>query len=347
MNCLSVSTLKYLIILVLLGWSCRPQDNAGVKQDGQTVTITAAEEFLFQHIITASGRLSPSSELKLSFKTGGLIDNISIKEGQYVNRGELMASLNLSEVGPRFRQAELMYEKALRDYERTNNLYADTVATLEQLQNALTALEMAEYSRDIAGFNHDHSHIRAPVSGHVLKVLAEEKEFIPPGYPVLLFAASRDMWLLKVAVTDRDIIYINEGDRAEVRFDAHAGMVFEAAVAEIPGMADPNTGAFNISIALSSPEARLLTGFIGKATIMTSKAENYITIPPEALVEANRREGVIYRYKNGTAVKTDIKIEQITEDRLLVSGDIAKGDSIVVDGSRYIKNGQRLVLYEP
>lgn len=314
------------------------------KEDIAWVRIEVAREVSYQKKIIASGRLSPFTELKLSFKTGGVIDNISVKEGQYVNAGEVMAALDLSEISSQLRQAEVMYEKALRDYERINKLYTDSAATLEQLQNAGTALEIAESSRTIARFNFDHSVIAAPSGGRVLRLLAEENEIIASGFPVILFATSPEKWLLKVAVTDRDIVHIKEGDHAEIFFDAYPGKVFESSVTEISGMSDPYTGTFEVSLVLSGGDRKLMPGFIGKAEILTSEINRYLGIPHEAIIEASGRSATVFQYVNGVAAGGVIRIEEITDEMLLVTGDIEKGDTIVTAGAAFIREGQRLMI---
>ena len=65
----------------------------------------------------------------------------------------MLATLNLTEVNAAAEQASLAYQKAERDYERASNLYQDSVATLEQMQNAKTALDVARQQYNSAGFN--------------------------------------------------------------------------------------------------------------------------------------------------------------------------------------------------
>jgi membrane fusion protein, multidrug efflux system len=334
-----------MLLLIMLANSCRQRNAFEPDRVFLPVTIIIAEEHEYNHVIHASGRLGPSAELKLSFKTGGIIDRIPVSEGRSVNRGDTLAVLNLDQIRSQMRQAELMYEKALRDYERLERLYADTVVTLEQLQNAGTALEIAGSAQSVARFNLDHSVITAPVDGHIMKILAEEKEIISPGFPALLFAASRHQWLLNVGVTDRDFGHINRGDRARVLFDAYPETVFDGVVTDVPGMANPYSGTFGINIAVSSHENRLVTGFIGKAAIMTSRTGNYITVPPEALIEANGREGAVYLCRSGKAHRVSLRIEEITDSHLLVTGNIKAGDSIIVDGARFARHGQPVTIH--
>jgi multidrug efflux pump subunit AcrA (membrane-fusion protein) len=117
------------------------------------VRTEIVREQLLTFPIHTTGRLSAKTESKLSFKTGGIIQKIHVDEGRSVTRGQILASLNLSEIQPKARQADLALQKAERDYERTKNLYKDSVATLEQFQDVRTALELARSNADIAKFN--------------------------------------------------------------------------------------------------------------------------------------------------------------------------------------------------
>ena len=107
------------------------------------------------------GKLASKEELKLSFKTGGIISEIFVDEGQTVKKGQVLAKLNLSEIQAQVNQAILGLDKAERDYRRANNLYKDSVVTLEQLQNTTTALDIAKSNVKIAEFNLQFSTIKA------------------------------------------------------------------------------------------------------------------------------------------------------------------------------------------
>ena len=93
--------------------------------------------------VRSSGKLTSRAESKLSFKTGGIIDRILVDEGQNVEEGQLLAQLNLEEIRSQGNQANLVLKKSERDFQRAENLYMDSVATLEQFQDSRTALEVA------------------------------------------------------------------------------------------------------------------------------------------------------------------------------------------------------------
>ncbi|MGY0039503.1 biotin/lipoyl-binding protein [Pedobacter sp. NJ-S-72] len=77
--------------------------------------------------IAVSGQFTTDDEVLLSFKTGGIINSLLVKEGDAVKKGQLLATLNLTEINAQVQQTQLSYEKAKRDYQRTKNLYSDSV----------------------------------------------------------------------------------------------------------------------------------------------------------------------------------------------------------------------------
>ena len=75
--------------------------------------------------IHGSGMLVTIEQIRLSFKTGGIVEKVAVREGATVRKGQLLAQLELDEINAQVQQAESGYEKAKRDYDRIVNLYAD------------------------------------------------------------------------------------------------------------------------------------------------------------------------------------------------------------------------------
>ena len=140
--------------------------------------------------IDTSGIVTNKNEMRLSFKMGGLVRRIHVQEGDVVKQGQRLAEIELTEVNAQVEQARQMAEKAARDLKRGENLYADQVISLEQLQDLRTQAAMAEASFKSAQFNLGYSVIVAPRDGVVLRKLVEERELVPAGNPVLVFGES-------------------------------------------------------------------------------------------------------------------------------------------------------------
>jgi membrane fusion protein, multidrug efflux system len=338
---------KSIIIILMISMlfsTCVPKTQEEAREQSLPVRIEQVKTENFQAIIRSSGRLFPGSEQKLGFKTGGIINKIYVSEGEEVKQGQLLAELKVNEFKAMVRQASEAVAKTDRDFKRVSNLYRDTVATLEQYENALTALKLAESQLEIAQFNLQYSSIHAPGSGKILKKLAEPDEMIAPGYPVFLFGGTKGTWLLKVNVTDREVIMIKNDDDAVVRFDAHPDKEFPGRVSEKSVIADPYTGLFEITVDILPSDYQLVTGFIGRADIYSGEKISVVSVPVEALLEAQGAEGLVHLYVEGKAVRRNIEIFRIDENKILVSRGLEGDELVVTEGTAFIKQGSKLKI---
>ena len=332
-----IKTLGVIIIAALIFSACKEQLTEEKITDKIKVRTTKVVEKEMSIPVHCCGKLASKEESKLSFKTGGIISNIFVDEGQTVKKGQILAKLNLSEIRAQVNQAKLGLEKAKRDYKRANNLYKDSVATLEQLQNATTALNLAKSNVEIAEFNLQFSIIKAPANGKILKRVAEENEIIGIGYPVLLFGSTENNWIIRVNITDKDIFSLNLNDKSEIKFDAYPDKIFSATVTEIGNSSDPYTGTYEVELMLQQTDTKFAFGLIASVDIFPAKKEKFMIISVNALIEGNETEGYIYQLINKNKLKKlKIKIYKISDDNLIIKSGVKPGAEIITEGVSYI-----------
>lgn len=280
---INLGTVLVFLFLTMLFYSC---GNKEVQKEEAKTLISVKTERIYMEklpfIIRGTGILNSKSQIKLSFKIGGVIRNVNFNEGQSVKKGQILASLNPSEIQAQVNQAQLALNKAERDFKRAENLYNDSVATLEQYQNAKTALEYAGSTLQIATFNKQFSSIVAPANGTIMKKLAEQGEVIGAGYPVFLFGSSENEWVVRVNIPDKDFVQVNYNDSVNVWFDAFPGKTFVGFVSETASAADPYTGTFEVEITVKNMPSEAVAGLIAKVEIITKKMETYSIIPINA-----------------------------------------------------------------
>ncbi len=332
------------LILVLFLFSCRNK-NTTTQQQEKTIPVKGGivyEENIY-FPIRSSGKLSVKSEQKLGFRTGGIIRHIYVQNGQTVKEGQLLAELNLSEIKAQVNIATEAYEKANRDFIRAENLYKDSVATLEVYQDARTALDIAKSNLEVARFNLKYSKIEAPSNGRILKVMLEENEMTAPGYPVLLFGSMQGKWVVRTSVSDKDMITIQIGDSASIALDPYPGIPFPGIVSEMAGMADPYTGTYEIEIeVLNTWKKQMTTGLIARVEIIPSKAERLFRVPADALFNSAENAGYVYQIRDTTVIRKKLKIKHISDKFIYVTGDLQSGSFVVTEGMTYINENTRI-----
>lgn len=333
-----------------LAYACTPgkgKENESVTAREIPVWIQILKKEEVSLPIHTSGQFTTNDETFLSFKTGGIIDKIVVREGDVIRKGQLLATLNLTEINAQVAVAELSLEKAKRDYERVASLHRDSVVTLEQFQNAKTSLGIASQQIEAARFNRSYSEIRALENGHVLRKIASEGQVISPGSHVLQTNGSKNEdWVLRVGITDREWSVIQLGDHASVSIDAHPGESYSATVVQKSSGIDPYTGTFATELRLTGnlPSA-LASGLFGKAMIKPSSKQHVWSIPYDALLDAGSQSGFVFVTNDmKTVQKQHVTISAIEKDKITISSGLEKAKCIVIAGSAYLHDNSPILI---
>lgn len=326
--------------------SKQPSAAKTIGQDTIPVKVMSLEKADSRQNIYASGQFTTDDETSLGFKNGGVINRIYVKEGDAVTRGQLIATLQLAEINAQAEQATLSLQKAERDYTRASSLYKDSVATLEQMQNAKTALDVAHQQLNAVKFNQSYSEIKAPSNGYVLRKFANEGQVVGPGTPVVMVNGGRQgNWLLKVGVSDRQWAAIQVGDRATIATDALPGQTINATVTKKSEGVDPTSGTFIIQLQLAQKPEAVAAGLFGKATILPSHSVNAWAIPYDALLDGGQNEGYVFiTNDNKTAQKIKVTLGSIENNKVLVTGGLDSVKALIISGNAYLNDNSPITI---
>lgn len=343
--------LIFSLLLAVALWSC------GSKAEKPTIatandvivpvklaavsTVTRAEP------IVASGLVSSAEEARLSFKVGGIINQMLVDEGQTVRKGQLLATLDLTEINAQVNQAQLASEKAERDLGRVNSLYADTAATLEQLQNATTGQNAAKQNLTIAQFNRSYAQIRSSVDGTVTRKATNEGEYVAPGASVYLISGNRTSdWVVRVGVSDKDWARLRLGNRATATLDAYPDKTFTGSLTKLAQAADPVNKLYEVEIKIQPGGVKLAPGLFAKVSLTPAQSRSYAVVPVEAIVEGNGKEGFVYVLTEDRkhVQKTPIQIGFLDKDNVLLTNGLSGIKEVVTAGSAFLTEESAVVV---
>jgi RND family efflux transporter MFP subunit len=350
----TVHTIALLALLAATAASCGEKtaanDQAANKEDVIPVKLMPLNgQTLNTPTLSVSGQFTTDDETMLSFKTGGIIQQLFVKEGDAVKQGQLLATLNPTEINAALQQAQLSFEKAQRDYQRVQRLFNDSVATLEQMQNVKTAQDIAQQQLTTAQFNRSHSEIRATANGYVLRKLANEGQMVQPGTAVFQTnGAQSGNWLLRVQVSNKEWAAIHVQDKADVNVEAVPGKTFNGVILRKSEGVDQN-GSFIADIKLTGEKpASIAYGMFGKAVINLSTptvtaGNGPWEIPYDALLEGDGNAGYVFvTNDNKTAHKATVTVSGMEREKVIISSGLQNAGSLIISGSAYLTEGSKI-----
>ena len=328
-----------------------PERDAAPRAPAVSVSVETVMSGANADPVTATGTFGSRDEIPLAFKIGGIVSRVLVDEGATVQRGQLLASLDLREINAAVTKAQVGFDKAQRDQARVQRLAADSVATLAQLQDATAALDAARADLVTATVNREYATIVAPEGGIVLQRLVTAGSNVSPGMPIMQLGGTRRGRVLRVGLPDRDALRVQLGDAASVHFDALPARTFTGRVQLVGRSADPRTGTYAVEITVSGADA-LPSGLVGAVSIAARgalrDAQAGASVSVDALLEADRDSATVYTIAASRKAPGDliaqpqrVRVNGVSGDRATIEG-LAPDARIVTRGAAYVTPGARV-----
>ncbi|MBD3168602.1 MAG: efflux RND transporter periplasmic adaptor subunit [candidate division Zixibacteria bacterium] len=352
-----------MITAVMLGVSA-----CGDKQEAEKEIIRPVRyEQVFStggtRIRTFSGVTQSGQESKLSFKVGGTVENVYVKVGDKVYRGQPLISLDsddyqlqVQEAEASLQQAKAQERQATANYERVRQLYENRNASRNDLDAARAAYESAKAQVDainkrleLARLQVDYTELTAPVSGAIAAVDVEVNENVRTGQTVaVLTSGSRAE--VHVSIPERLISDIREGDKVTVTFDAIGEEKFTATVSEVGIALTGVATTYPVTVVLDKADERIFSGMVAEVSFIFQSSDRSDRFYVPSVAVGEDRQGRYLFVVNpieseegfGKVERRNVAIGELTEDGLEVLTGLEDGDLLVTAGVTQIEDGQKV-----
>lgn len=234
-----------IIVIVLIGIIIAFFGPIILKESGRK-EVFKENETILRPVVAAKGVVESRDRVEISSKVLGLIQDISVVEGENITKGQKLVILQNKESREQIKEAEALtkkaganYEKAKIDYERYKRLFESDAATLNELEEFKRQLKLAEaelietnakLERAIAVFQ-DHI-LKSPIDGVVTTKNLEIGEIARKGIPILTLA-DLDNLKIRAELDETDVGKVHIGQRVEVIADAYSGKTYNGKVEKI------------------------------------------------------------------------------------------------------------------
>ncbi|MEP6731502.1 MAG: efflux RND transporter periplasmic adaptor subunit [bacterium] len=335
-------SIRFVAALLLVA-ACRTDAPHTIEKAPVAVRTQPVELSALARPVTGTGVIAARDEFPLGFKIGGVVARVYVREGDVVRAGQLLAELDLREIDAAVEKTRSALAKTERDRARAQALWADSLAPLAQLQDATTAVELARADVQSTGMNRRYATILAPTAGRVLRRAAEPGQMVAVGAPVVVIGGSTGGTVVRVGLTDRDVVRVHVGDAATLRLDAFPDRVTSGHVRQLAGAATAGTGTYMVEVMLDDAR-EMVSGMIAHVSITTHGGETLRTIPVEALIDADGEHGNVFVLSpdGSLAQRRAVRVAYLNEGRAALREGLDGVKAVVTDGAAYLSDGARV-----
>ena len=242
--------------------------------------VVSAE--LYSDTIQRTGKLDYKRTLSLAFKSSGYLTLLSVDEGEQFKKGQLLASLDITELEQQKNSLNAQLTQAKRELKRISQLMDKNLASERDMDSASTQLEIIQADYQVAAYNLEKAQIYAPFTGVVLSRNTELGELQNPGQEALKIAKLE--WVIKVALTGQEVSDVKLNQKVSVSL-SHIGPV-QGVISKIPAMASTSSNLFIIEVLLPKTNitAGMIAGQLASVSIASESNKFVYRLPIAALV---------------------------------------------------------------
>lgn len=327
-----------------------------VKERVVLVTVEKVNEGMTSPTMMITGSVYFSNSSQVAAESAGKVLKVYINEGDAVELGQPLASLDdsllkysIDSAKAATRQSASNLEKARRDYNRNKILYNQKSIAQQKYQDSLTELNNAQanYASSLAQqkrleMEQSKMLIKSPLKGVVISKDVEVGEWVNSGGVVAGVAALT--YEAKVYIPENVLPYIKAGQQVKVLTSRRE---YDGKVLSINSKGDTATRLFLTRIELGQ-DPDLKEGLLATALIPSGSVVKSLLVPRDAVVERNSVKGVFKVQEDSRVRFVPVKIVGYNGGYLAVSsvteGSLSSGDQIVLDGNNAVNNGVKIKI---
>jgi RND family efflux transporter MFP subunit len=355
------------------GGGARQGGGAGARGGGRgqlTVELAPVVHADVNRELSVVGNLIGDQTVSVVPKTAGRLEDIVVKLGDRVNRGQRIAKIEDEEIREQVRQAEAAFEVAKAtirqreadlllaktNAERSRSLFQRQLLPQQTLDDAEAKFQSAQAALDLARAQNTQSQARldelrftlqntiitSPVNGFVSRRTVDPGAFVSPSTPVVEVV---DITRVRMVanIIEKDLKQIAVGDMARVEVDAFPGEDFMGRIARVSPVLDPATRTAPLEVEISNAQFRLKPGMYARVGIITEAHPDALVVPTNAVVDVNGTRGV-YLSVNSVATFHPVKLGIEGNERTEILDGVAAGDRVVTTGAAGLRNGDPIIL---
>jgi membrane fusion protein (multidrug efflux system) len=300
-----------------------------------SVNVVVVQPQALNNIIQSNGTVLANEEVEVRSEISGIIKKIHFKEGQKVQKGQLLATLNDDELQAQaerlaftvklneqveYRQKQLLEREAISRQEYDIAL-ADVNTVKADLQRVRA--QIARY------------YIRAPFSGEIGLRYVSEGSYVSPTTQI---ASMQDIDQVKIdfTVPEKYSDLVQRGDSVSFTVGG-ADKKYGALVYAVESKIDLNTRSLRVRALANNRNHTLIPGSFAKIELTLERIQDAIMIPTEALIPELQGQKV-YLLKGGKAIPSTVKTGIRQSRQIQVTEGVSEQDSIIVTGLLQVKD---------
>ncbi len=306
------------------------------KKKRKLVTTKPIELGNFESFTEVQGSVIADDLVSISSETGGRILSMTVKEGQNVRKGQLVAKLDLEQIDNQIAELKVQLELADEVYQRQKRLWEQEIGSEIQLLQAENSKKRLETAIESVSVQLKKANVYAPISGVVEMVNSQAGEVTAPGAPIAMILNTSKVKIV-ADVPESLIRAVKKGERVTVKIPA-LDWEKESRVTKIASQIDPTNRTLGIEVALPNGNGALKPNLLASMLIKDNERKDVVLLPLELVQQEIGDKSYVLIKGEGDegayAKKVYVKTGDNYNNNVVIEEGLTGDEEVIVDGAR-------------
>ncbi|AVR47358.1 efflux RND transporter periplasmic adaptor subunit [Christiangramia fulva] len=309
------------------------------------VTLDTLHSQTFRHYAEVQGDVATDENIIIHPEFSGILSQVNVDEGDQVKKGEVLARIDDGGLSSQLAQLEAQASLAKTTYERQKRLWEQNIGSEIQYLEAKTNYESVQNSVNQLKSQLAKTVVRAPFSGIIDQVFAEEGEVVSPGQQLFRLINLNDMYVT-ANVPENYLSRIKKGTEVKVNISG-LDKEIEGKVTQVGNNINPNNRTFEVKISIPNTNGMIKPNQIATIKLNDYTAENAVVVPESTIQKNALGESLVYVLNatsdsTGTAKKTIVQTGYVYNDSIEITKGLEKNQILIVEGARNLRESQEV-----
>lgn len=310
-----------------------------------SVIIDTVENSRFIRYIDLQGTVQSQDYVNAASEIGGRILQLNVKEGQSVQKGQLIARTDAEAIRTQKEELNKALDLANDVYERQKRLWDQNIGSEIQYLQAKNNKERLEKSLLTLEAQLKKSSVYAPISGVVDMVFLKQGEVAGPGVPIVQILNTNRVKIVS-DVPETYLGKIKTGSKVEIYFPTLQKTITKP-VSMIGRTIDPSNRTFKVEVTTDNPQNELKPNLLAIIKISDYVQEKAIVVPMELIQQEVGGQKFVYvaaqKDTSWTSQKVIVTTGESTEGNVIITSGLKFGDKIIMKGGKTLTDGQPII----
>ena len=347
-----ISSTVLALVSAWIASGCKPAETpsaAAAKGAGGMVFQVVAVEARLQpvaEVVSLVGTVTPNESVEIKSETDGVVQTIGFSEGQSVEAGALLLSLDHTKFQAALQESEASLELSRANFERAQQMFRGKLIAQQEFDQASATFQVNQSAVELRRRLLKDARIVAPFSGTTGARQISPGQVISRNTPLTTLV---DLSVMKVELSlpERFLGQVRIGQKVDFYVDAYPKERFSGEVYFISPQLDPGTRTALVKARVANPEARLRGGMLAQLGVSVRLRESALVSPEPSVMASGDTNMVFVVSPQNQAVMRPVRLGMRLAGKVEVLSGIEPGEKVVVEGGKKIFPGAPLKLSGP